>query len=132
MLKFLKGRSNVKVRRSKILAPIKRACHIRNTHMKYQSPITYHSKVIANVNVFNKYVKLQGQVHMVKNFNTSRSLVIRNTHTKYQSPITYNSKDMANVKSFFKSRSNFKVNVRRSNILVQIERSCYEEYTYEI
>jgi hypothetical protein len=31
-----------------------------------------------------------------------------------------------------KSRSNFKVKVRRSNILVLIERSSHKEYEYEI
>jgi hypothetical protein len=29
--------------------------------MKYESPITYHSKVMVNVKVFEKWVKLQGQ-----------------------------------------------------------------------
>ena len=33
---------------------------------------------------------------------------------------------------FFKSRSNFKVKVTRSNIMVLCERSCHKEYTYEI
>jgi hypothetical protein len=47
MLKFLKSGSNFKVTRSKSLVPIE-----RNTHMKYESPITYHSKDMANVKVF--------------------------------------------------------------------------------
>jgi hypothetical protein len=33
----------------------------RNTHMKYESPATYQSKVIIKVKVFEKKVKLQGQ-----------------------------------------------------------------------
>jgi hypothetical protein len=49
---------------------------------------------------------------------------------KYESHITYHSKDMANVK-FLKSRSNFKVKVTRSKVLVSIERSCHKELTYE-
>ena len=32
---------------------------------------------------------------------------------------------------FFKSRSNFKVKVIRSKILVPMDRSCHKEYTYE-
>jgi hypothetical protein len=53
MLKFLKSGSNfkVKVTRSKILVPIK-GLVIRNTHMKYESPITCHSRDMANVKVF--------------------------------------------------------------------------------
>jgi ribosomal protein S21 len=33
---------------------------------------------------------------------------------------------------FLESRSNFKVKVTRSNIMVPIKRSCHKEYTYEI
>jgi hypothetical protein len=33
----------------------------RNMHMKYKSTITYQSKDMANVKVFGKRVKLQGQ-----------------------------------------------------------------------
>ena len=33
---------------------------------------------------------------------------------------------------FFKSRSNFKVKVHRSKILVLVERSCHKECTYQI
>jgi hypothetical protein len=53
MLKFLKSGSNftVKVTRSNILVPIERLV-IRNTHTKYESPITCHSKDMANVKVF--------------------------------------------------------------------------------
>jgi putative transposon-encoded protein len=56
---------------------------------------------MANVKVFEKWVKLQGQGHKVKNFGT-KDLVIRNTHMKYESHITCHSKDMANVKVFEK------------------------------
>jgi hypothetical protein len=34
--------------------------------MKYKSPITYHSKDMAKVKDFEKWVKLQGQGHKVK------------------------------------------------------------------
>jgi hypothetical protein len=43
--------------------------------MKYESPITYHSKDTANVTVFEKWVKLQGQGHKVKNFGTNRKVL---------------------------------------------------------
>jgi hypothetical protein len=32
-----------------------------NMHVKYESPTTYQSKVMTNVKVFEKKVKLQGQ-----------------------------------------------------------------------
>jgi hypothetical protein len=67
MLKFLKSGSNfkVKVRRSKILVPIERSYHKEHT---YESPITCHSKDMANVKGFEKWVKLQGQGHKEKIF----------------------------------------------------------------
>ena len=42
----------------------------RNTHVKYESPITCGKKVMAKVKVFQKQVKLQGQGHEVKNYGT--------------------------------------------------------------
>jgi hypothetical protein len=41
--------------------------------MKYESPITYHSKDTANVKVFENWVNLQG--HKVKTFNTNRKVL---------------------------------------------------------
>jgi hypothetical protein len=41
--------------------------------MKYVSPITYHSKDMANVKVLKKWVKLQG--HKVKNVGTKRKVL---------------------------------------------------------
>jgi hypothetical protein len=43
----------------------------RNTHVKYESPSTYQSKVMTKDNVFEKKIKLKGQMvnvmHMVSN-----------------------------------------------------------------
>jgi hypothetical protein len=43
--------------------------------MKYESLITYHSKYTANVKVFEKWVKLQGQGREVKNYGTNRKVL---------------------------------------------------------
>jgi hypothetical protein len=40
--------------------------------MKYESRITCYSKDMANIKVFEKWIKLQGQGHKVKNFGTNR------------------------------------------------------------
>jgi hypothetical protein len=45
------------------------------SNMKYKSPIPYHSKDMAKVKVFKKWVKLQGQGHKVKNFGTNRKVL---------------------------------------------------------
>ena len=54
-----------------------------------------------------------------------KGLVIRNTHVQYKSPI---SSGLRLRLKFFKSRSNFKVKVTRSKIMVPCERSCHKEY----
>jgi hypothetical protein len=43
--------------------------------MKYEIPITCHSKDMANVKVFEKWIKLQGLGHKVKNFGTNRKVL---------------------------------------------------------
>jgi hypothetical protein len=43
--------------------------------MKYESLITYHSKDMAHVNVFEKWVKLQGQGHKIKINETNRKVL---------------------------------------------------------
>jgi hypothetical protein len=74
VIKFYKCRSNfkVKVRRSKIMVPIERSCH--KEHI-YEIPITFHSKDMANVKVFEKWVKLQGESLKVKNYGTHRKVL---------------------------------------------------------
>ena len=47
---------------------------------------------------------------------------------QYKSPTSSGLKVMAKVK-VFESRSNFKVKVTRSKIMVSCERSCHKEYT---
>ena len=43
---------------------------IKNTQVKHESPSSFGMKVIANVKVFQKWVKFQGQGHKVKNYVT--------------------------------------------------------------
>jgi hypothetical protein len=43
--------------------------------MKYESPISCHSKDRAIVKVFEKWVKLQGQGQKVKIFGTNRKVL---------------------------------------------------------
>ena len=52
-LKFLKNRSNSKVRGSRSWYQTK-ALTIRNTYVKYERPSTYQSKVMTKVKVFEK------------------------------------------------------------------------------
>jgi hypothetical protein len=67
MLKVLKSGSNFKVKITQY------GLAIRKTHMKYDSNVTYHSKDMANVKVFEKWVKHQGQG--VKNYGTNRKIL---------------------------------------------------------
>jgi hypothetical protein len=97
--------------------------------MKYKSPITYHSKDMANVKVYGKWVKLQGQGHKVKNYGTMKVLVIKNTHMK---SLSLTIQKIWPMLKFFESGSNFKVKVTRSKVMILIESSCHKEHTYEI
>jgi hypothetical protein len=96
---------------------------MRYLYVKYPNPISYGSKNIALVKVFQNYVKVQD----------SRSrLLLRNEqylNVKYQNPILYGSKDIAQVK-VFQTRSKFKVT--RSKVLVPKERSLHEVSVCEI
>jgi hypothetical protein len=58
-LTLWKKKSNSKVRGSKSWYQMKGLAR-RNTHVKYESPTTFQSKVMTKVKVFKK-VKLQGQ-----------------------------------------------------------------------
>ena len=51
------------------MVPMERSYH-REIDVKYQSSSTHCAKVISKVKVFHKWVKLQGQGHMVKNNGT--------------------------------------------------------------
>ena len=85
----------------------------RNTHVRYESPITSGLKVTAKVKVFSKVgqtsrSRSQGQIlwyHV-------NGLVTKNTHVQYESPITSGLRVMAKV-NVFQSRSNFKVKFTR-------------------
>jgi hypothetical protein len=50
--------------------------------MKCESLITYHSKDMANIKVFEKWVKLQGQGHKIKNNGTDRMVVSYGKYTR--------------------------------------------------
>jgi hypothetical protein len=43
--------------------------------MKYKNPFTYHSKDMATVKVFEKWVKLQGQCYKVKNYGSIKKVL---------------------------------------------------------
>ena len=49
-----------------------------NTHVKYESPISFGSKVMAKVKFFQKYVKSQGQE--VKTFDINRKVLSQGIH----------------------------------------------------
>jgi hypothetical protein len=71
-----------------------------NTHVKYESPSTYHSKVMTKVKVFEKKVKLHGQRSQGQGRGIKRKVLPEGIHVKYENPSTYQSKVMAKVKVF--------------------------------
>jgi hypothetical protein len=55
---------------------------------------------IAQVKVFQNYVKVQDQGHKVKTLDIKKGPFMRYLDVKYQNPIPYGSKDIAQVKVF--------------------------------
>jgi hypothetical protein len=47
----------------------------KHAYKKCKSPITCHLKDMTNVKIFEKWVKLQGQDHKVKNYGTNRKFL---------------------------------------------------------
>ena len=85
----------------------------KSLNVKYQKPIPYSSKDIAQVKVFFKTgskfkIKVTRSKLLVKK---NKGLIIRYLYVKYQNPISYGSKDIAKVK-IFKTRSKFKIKVK--------------------
>jgi hypothetical protein len=106
---------------------------MRYLYVKYQNPIPYGSKDIAQVKDFSKLgqssrSRSQGQ----KSWYQKKGLIMRYLYLKYQNPILYGLKDIAQVKVFFKTRSKFKIKVTRSKLLVPKERSLHEVSICEI
>ena len=51
--------------------------------MQYESPISFSLKVMAQVKVFQKKVKLQGQGHKVKKYGAMRKVLSQGIHMCY-------------------------------------------------
>jgi hypothetical protein len=99
----------------------------RYTHVKYESPTTYQSKVMTKVKDLEK-VKLRGQ-RVSKSCYQMKGLTKRNTHVKYDSPITYKSNVITKVNVLEKK---VKLQGQWVKVMVSNERSCKKEYTCEI
>ena len=72
MLKFFKRRSKVTFKVTCRKLRFCRKGHVmRNTHAKYECPISWDKKVMANVKVFEKSVNGHGEGHMLKMYGTT-------------------------------------------------------------
>ena len=91
-IKFSKNGSNskMKVTVSKIMKP-RKGLITRNTHVKYKNSNTRCSVVISKIKVFKKWVKLQGEGHMVRNNGTHGKVLSQGT-CKISKSSTYCSK----------------------------------------
>ena len=104
----------------------------RNTHVKYESLISFGSKVITKVKFFQKKVKSQGQGHEVKNYGIDRKVLPQEIHKWNMKTWSLLVQKLWPRLSFFKSRSKVKVKVTKSKFLVLTERSSHKEYTWVI
>jgi hypothetical protein len=79
-----------KIRGSRSWYPMKGLAR-RNTHVKYEIPTTYQSKVMTKlVKVFEKKVKLQGK----RSWYQMKGLARRSTHAKFKSPDRWTDRQM--------------------------------------
>jgi hypothetical protein len=63
-----------------------------NTHVKYDNPTTYQSKVMTKIKVYEQKVKLLSSNVRGSRSRYEKGLARRNTHVKYENPTTYQSK----------------------------------------
>ena len=77
-------------------------------------------------------VKLEGQGHKVKYYGTMWKVLSQWIHIFNMKSLSLLVWKLWPRLKFFKSRSNFKVKVTRSNFMVPCERSCHKEYTCAI
>ena len=81
---------------------------------------------MAKVKVFQKKVKLQGQGLEVKNNGTIWKVLSQGIHMCNMKTLSLVVRKLWPRLKFIKSRSNFKVKVTRSKIMVPSERSCHK------
>ena len=97
--------------------------------MEYESSSTHCSKVISKVKVFQKWVKLQGQGHRVKNNGTHGKVLSQGIFMWNMKALALTVQKLLARLKFFKNGSNSKVKVTGSKIMVPTERSYHREYT---
>ena len=100
-LKFSKCRSKVTVMWSKLWYH-KKGLVIRNTHAKYESPISKGKKVIGKQKVWQSFLNVgkrsRSRSHAQNLCFHRKGLIIRNPHAKYESPISKGKKVISKPK----------------------------------
>ena len=96
--------------------------------MQYKSPTPSGYKVMAKVKVFQKKNKLQVQGHKVKHYGARRKILSSAIHRCNMKAIPLLVRKLWPRLKFLKSRSNFKVQVTRSKIVVPGKRSRHKQY----
>ena len=76
---------------------------------------------MAEVNVFQKKVKLQGQDHDDKNYGTMWKVISQGIHTCNMKALSLLLTKLWPMLKFFQSRSNFKVKVTRSKLWYHVK-----------
>ena len=100
----------------------------RNTHVQYERPISSCKKVMPKVKVFKSRSNFK-----VKNYGIMWKVLSQGIHMCKMKALTFLVRKLyGQIKVFFKSRSNFKFKVTRSNMMVPCERSCHKKYTSAI
>ena len=99
------------------MAPCERSCH-KETHVQYESAISPGKKIMAKVKDFQNWVKLQGQGHEIKNYGIIEKVLSQGIHMCNMKALSVLVRKVCQRLKVFKSRTNLKVKVSRSKIMV--------------
>ena len=100
--------------------------------MKFESPTSSGKEAMTKVKVFFKVGQSSGSRSLGQKFWYPWKGLAKGTYIFNMKALPPLVRELWPRIKFFESRSNFKVKVTRSKILVPKERSCHKEHTCEI
>ena len=113
-LKFSKCRSKVDHGQGHVIKNLwyrQKGLVIRNTHAKYESPMSNGKKVMCRVKVFQIKVKGHGQGHMIKIYSPIEKVLSQRTHLLHYKALCLMVRKLYAGLKFSKCRSKVTVNV---------------------
>ena len=131
-LKFSKCRSKVTVKVKVKIWYWWKGLVTRNTHVKYESPISYGSKVMIKVKVFQNVGQRSRSRSQGQNFGTDGKVLSQGIHMWNMKALSLTVQKLWSRLKFSKLKVKGHGQGHKVKHLVLMERSCHKEYTCEI